>query len=286
MQLSSASIASYLGRTYPRFSRAALQIFGARFPNLWLFHFLVRECGARVPTYARLGNGLRVKVFLGDIIGCHIWHSGWYEPHLVNALKPFLKPDVTFFDVGANIGQYTLLSAPLVQEVHSFEPFAVTYNLLAWNVKHSGFSNIQLNQFGVSDHPGIATIFEANVSNTGGASLRRTPVSEGNQHTIQTVALDEYVFGSNLFKRLKKVVLKIDIEGAELLALEGSRELLKLKPILVLEALDELQRGFGRSRDELTCFLKSRGYVLLSLTENGPTPYEIHCPNILALPEG
>lgn len=286
MQLSSASAASYFGRKYPRLSRAVLRTLGSCLPNLWVFHFAVRECGARVRTHARLGNGLRIKVFLGDIIGCHIWHSGWYEPHLVDTLRPFLTADVTFFDVGANIGQYTLLSAPLVQEVHSFEPSPANYGLLAWNVKHNALSNVYLNQLGVSNRSGTAAICEANASNTGGDYLRGTLVAAENQQAIRTVTLDEYVFGSTLHKRLKRVVLKIDIEGAELLALEGSRELLKLKPILVLEAIDELQKRFGRSQDELTSFLKSRGYVLRSLCEKGLASYDIHCPNILALPEG
>ncbi len=137
---------------------------------------------------------MKVKVFLGDMIGCHIWHSGWYEPHFVEAIKPYLTPEVTFFDLGANIGQYTLLSAPLVQEVHSFEPFARTYKLLEWNVQHNHLANVHLNQLAISDQVGEATIYEGSATNTGGYSLRGPGAGADRQYLIRTTTLDQYVF--------------------------------------------------------------------------------------------
>lgn len=227
---------------------------------------------------------MKVKVFLGDIIGCHIWHSGWYEPHFVEVIKSFLTTDVTFFDLGANIGQYTLLSSPLVQEVHSFEPFAKTYKLLEWNVKHNHLANVHLNEVAISDQAGEATIFEGDVTNTGGYSLRPPGSNKSRPYSIRTRTLDEYVFGSGLHRRLRKIVLKIDIEGAELLALQGAGKVLDLKPVIFLEAIDELQNKFGHSVTDLTRFLQARGYDLHSLSEKGPVPYENQYPNILALP--
>src|SRR5216683_3340144 len=132
-----ASFASFIGRRLPRLTRFALRSVGAILPNLWFFHFLVRECGGRVATRATLGNGMRVKTFLGDMIGCHIWHSGWYESHVIEVVKSYLRPDVCFFDIGANVGQYTLMAAPFVKEVHSFEPSSDVFRLLSWNVLHN-----------------------------------------------------------------------------------------------------------------------------------------------------
>src|SRR5260370_25564708 len=106
----SARAGSLIGRKLPHLSAATLRVLAPALPNLWLFYSIVGECNLRVATRARLGNGMKVKVFLGDMIGCHIWHSGWYEPYLVEALKPFLTPEGTFFYLGANIGQYTLMN--------------------------------------------------------------------------------------------------------------------------------------------------------------------------------
>jgi FkbM family methyltransferase len=279
----SAHAAALIGRKLPRLSAAILRLLGPVLPNLWLFYWIVPECNLRVATRARLGNGMKVKVFLGDIIGCHIWHSGWYELHLVEALRPFLTPDVTFFDLGANIGQYTLLSAPLVQEVHSFEPFAGTYKLLDWNVQHNRLANVHVNQLAISDRTGEAMIYEGDVTNAGSASLK-SKTGTGHPYPIRTITLDEYVFGSGLEARLGKTVLKMDIEGGELMALQGATRFLDLKPVIFLEAIDEHQKKFGNSVADLTAFLCSRGYTLRSLTEKGPVPYASGCPNILALP--
>ena len=276
--------ASLIGRKLPRLSAATLRVLAPILPNLWLFYSIVGECKVRAATRARLGNGMKVKVFLGDMIGCHIWHSGWYEPHFVEAIKPFLTPEVTFFDLGANIGQYTLLSAPLVQEVHSFEPFARTFELLEWNVQHNHLANVHLNEVAISDKAGEATIYEGDASNTGGNSLREPGISNSSQYSIRTNTLDQYVFGSDLHTRLRKIVLKIDIEGAELLALQSASKVLDLKPVIFFEAIEENQKKFGHSITDLTEFLEAKGYALRSLSENGPVPYEKYYPNILALP--
>jgi FkbM family methyltransferase len=284
LRINLATTASFVGRKLPRLSRAVLRAIGPALPNIWAFYFMVGECGARVSTSARLGNGMKVKVFLGDMIGCHIWDQGWYEPHVVDALKSFLYPDVTFFDVGANIGQYTLLSAPLVQEVHSFEPVPKTYQLLAWNVLHNRVTNVHLNQVAVSDRAGETIFFEGHANNVGGTSLRQAFGSAGVQQAAKTITLDEYVFASDVAKRLRRIVVKMDIEGAELLALSGAKEFLKLRPVLILESIDNLQRNFGHSVDELAAFLEARGYTLRSLEEGGPGPYNRDCHNVLALP--
>jgi len=280
----SANVATLIGRKLPRLSAATLRVLAPILPNLWLFNSIVQECNLRAATRARLGNGMKVKVFFGDMIGCHIWHSGWYEPHLVEALRPFLTPDVTFFDLGANIGQYTLLTAPLVQEVHSFEPFVETYKLLEWNVQHNRLANVHLNELAVSNRAGQTMIYEGEASNVGGNSLRPSGTKTAHQYSIQTTTLDQYVFGSGLDRRLRKTVLKMDIEGGELMALQSASRFLDLKPIIFLEAIDELQKKFGNSLTALTSFLQDRGYELRSLTEKGPAPYVNSCPNILALP--
>lgn len=279
-----AQVASLIGRRLPRLSATMLRLLAPILPNLWIFYWIVRECNLRIATQARLGNGMKVKVFLGDMIGCHIWHTGWYEPHLVEALTPFLTPEVVFFDLGANLGQYTLLSAPLVQEVHSFEPFRETYKLLEWNVKQNRLANVHLNELAVSDHTGEAVIHAGDAGNVGGTSLERREATTGRQYPIRTITLDEYVFGSGLQNRLKKIVLKMDIEGGELIALQGARQFLELKPVIFLEAIEGLQQKFGNSVMDLTAFLRDRGYTFRSLTEQGCAPYVSPCPNILAIP--
>ena len=227
---------------------------------------------------------MRVKVFLGDMIGCHIWHSGWYEAHVIDALRPYLRADVYFFDIGANVGQYTLMAAPLVKEVHSFEPSPAVFRLLSYNVSHNGLSNVHLSQAAVSEGDGTATISESNIANIGRTSLRPARIPGGQDYAVRCVSLDDYVRSLPAVINPGKVVMKIDVEGAELLVLKGASHLLDSRPLLILEAIDELQRNFGHSVAELVTFLKNRDYMLHSLTEHGLETYNSDCPNILALP--
>lgn len=277
------SLASFIGRKLPRLTRFALRSVGPILPNLWFFHSLVQECGGRVATRATLGNGMRVKTFLGDMIGCHIWHSGWYEPHVIEVVKSHLQSDVCFFDIGANVGQYTLMAAPFVKEVHSFEPAPDVFRLLSWNVLHNRLSNVHLNQAAVSAGDGTATIYESSAANTGASSLQPAGILRSQEHPVRCVSLDDYVRSWPVAIGSGKVVMKIDVEGAELLVLKGASHLLDSRPLLILEIIDELQRNFGSSGAELVTFLKDRGYTLYSLTENGLATYISDCPNVLAL---
>ena len=283
-RLDKPALASFVGRKLPHLSRIFLRIAGPVLPNLWFFHFLVLETGVKVVTGARLGNGMQVRVFLGDMIGCHIWHSGWYESDLVNAITPFLQPDMCFFDVGAHIGQYTLLAADLVKEVHTFEASSETFAILSWNVRHNRLANVHVNRVAVSDREGEATMLESSPHNIGQTSFRAKRNEDTLPDFINMISLDHYARNSNLQIQPRKAFIKIDVEGAELFVLEGARELMRLKPVLLLEAIDEMQRNFGRSLAELVAFLRGQGYVLRSVTEKGLAAYDENYPNVLALP--
>ena len=124
---------------------------------------------------------MRAEVFFGDIIGCHIHYSGWYELPVVRAVVPFLGPDTVFVDVGANIGQYTLLASPFVRQVIAFEPNPATYALLEGNVRRNRLRNVSLYQAAVSSSDGEAFIFDSDPGNHGGASMQGAEGGKGSQ---------------------------------------------------------------------------------------------------------
>jgi FkbM family methyltransferase len=191
-----------------------------------------------------------------------------------------VRPGTVACDVGAHVGQYTLLLADLVGSgghVHGFEPDSKTFANLQANVRLNQLQNVTCNHSALSDTPGTATLFLANVTNTGANSLRLTPSFGGRQVPVQCDTLDAYCakhgIGDIGF-------IKIDVEGGELPVLRGSERVLATsRPTLMLE-FSSLTRCFGYSSDDLRQFLRQRAYDLFLITSMGLEPL------ILPRPEG
>jgi FkbM family methyltransferase len=163
---------------------------------------------------------------------------GTYELELQAALHKLVKPGMTAYDVGANIGYISLILARLVGEtgrVYAFE--ALPANTQRWK------TNVELN--GLSDRMHLFSGAVSNstapvhflVHNSGG--MGKVVGSAGRENTYQNeievpgTTLDDFIF--NLGNPSPQVI-KIDIEGGEVLALPGMRHLLAEKrPILLME---------------------------------------------------
>jgi FkbM family methyltransferase len=163
---------------------------------------------------------------------------GTYELDLQAALRQLLKPGMTAYDVGANIGYISLMLARLVGEkgrVFAFE--ALPSNVERWqtNVNLNGLSGrMQLFAGAVTDRSSPVRFL---VHSSGG--MGKAAGSAGRQDAYQAeievpgLSLDEFVFaGGNPVPQ----VIKLDIEGGEVLALPGMHRLLvEAHPILLLE---------------------------------------------------
>src|SRR6266516_2742793 len=87
------------------------------------------------------------------------WNSlfSWYEPSIGRAMKTYLRPGDTFWDIGANIGWFSLLASKIVGsngKVFSFEPSPDVFNLLSANAR--GLNSIRAIQCGVGNADTIA----------------------------------------------------------------------------------------------------------------------------------
>lgn len=90
------------------------------------------------------------------------WHgTQFYEPVTTLILQELLRPGDTFFDVGANIGFYSLVltrSRPQIRVV-AFEPNPKVHRLLKENVTVNAFNQITCEPLALSDADGAATLF-------------------------------------------------------------------------------------------------------------------------------
>ena len=161
-----------------------------------------------------------------DIIQRHIYYFGVWEPNLTSFLATRLHEGDVFVDVGANIGYFTLLASRLVGrtgEVRAIEASPMTYARLVDHIARNHATNIEAVNAAVSDRPGTARIFRGSESNIGATGI--VPKS-GRRYECEVAAdrLDSLLPPASLH-RVRFV--KIDVEGAEWLVIDGMRDLLK-----------------------------------------------------------
>ncbi len=147
-----------------------------------------------------------------------------YEPVETGLFQKEIREGGVVLDIGANIGYYTLIAARLVGpqgRVYAFEPDPVNFRLLQKNVKANGYDNVVLVNKAVSNKNGKIRLY-LNPSNRGDHRVYDSKDGRSSIE-IQTVALDRFL------KPLDKKIqfIKMDIQGAEALALEGMKGLVR-----------------------------------------------------------
>jgi len=217
-----------------------------------------------IKAKAKLLSGDEITVVLPDLVSVALLRYGFFEEDVTRTLLTFLKPGMTFIDVGAHFGYYTLLGAWIVGnegQVHAFEPTPQTFELLQANTR--GKSNVHLNQSAVSSRSGTVTLNDYGPRFSGCNSLYQTRLNHGairqlkpTKHEARCTSLDEYIFEKGIFPGL----VKIDAESAEYEILRGMQKTLEeIRPIMSIEVGDMAVDGIPPSRD-LILHLCDKGY--------------------------
>jgi FkbM family methyltransferase len=219
---------------------------------------------ARSFLVAKLDKGPFIRLSDLNHIEMDIIRKGLFEPETVEVFTSLLAPGMTVMDIGANIGQYALIAANRVGDrgrVHAFEPTPALATRLRQNVSINGLENIIINEAAVSDTVGEATLYLPYGDNPGENSIITPNEVSGPVPTVRvsTVTLDAYLSERGV-ERVD--VIKIDIEGAELLALRGATGLLARDqaPVLIMEMNPKALTAGGNTSDSLLGFLGQFGY--------------------------
>jgi FkbM family methyltransferase len=225
-------------------------------------------------TVVRMKRGFELELDERDPLQRHMAAEREYEPEVSWIYPYLLRTGDTFIDGGAHIGYLTLLASSCVGpagSVHSFEPVSFTHAALARNVARNRAANVRLNQMALGPHPGTLDL-ELPIDPDGEGILAwgatSIQVGRGSLERVPMTTLDEYAMRAGLSSvRL----LKLDLEGAELSALEGARDLLQRKRVahLVCELNTYLLDLAGERYDERRALLASYGYRCYQLTKSG-----------------
>ncbi len=185
------------------------------------------------------------------------------------ALQAFLgqiRPDDVVFDIGASVGLYAIAAATKLPQgrLVAFEPDPETRAALQKNVALNQLTNVQFVPWAVSDRAGSVTLYSDGVAGRAPtlAQQTRRHAPQG-KITVPTQTLDEAIARSEL---PLPTVLKIDIEGAELLCLRGCQRLLagEFGPrprVIMLELHPLFLPDFGGTAVETRTLLETIGYA-------------------------
>ncbi|MFM9448330.1 FkbM family methyltransferase [Streptomyces acidiscabies] len=180
---------------------------------------------------------------------------GISEPHVQAALCDLLGPGDVFYDIGANVGFYTVLGARRVGpegHVYSFEPLPENVAALRRNAGFSRWPNVSVLEYALADRSGPAMLTPAGEPFWARLSTLPPPPGARAAIPVSCRSVDELVRGGQI--ALPHVV-KIDVEGAELGVLRGMAGTLRTaRPVIVCET--------HGTEEETRTFLSAAGYTV------------------------
>lgn len=225
------------------------------------------------PVEVTIVNGRRMFVDLRSAVGRGIFATKTFDPEVFEPLRTVLKPGGAFLDVGANVGFYSMLALDLVGPkgaIHAFEIDERPLRCLRKTVQRLKLANFRIHEIAVGAAEGTGVL--TSMPDCGHNTVRVS----GSGLAVPITDLDTW--------RKKHGVrgiqaMKVDIEGTELEAIQGARQLIQEdRPLIVCEAATEwFPPGTVYEKEDLVGLLESLNYSVRWLDN-------VCSPTILARP--
>ena len=231
------SFAGFLAQVLPQSSKRAL------YRNKPIANLIRKGLNRAAP------EGLsEVTIAAGENVGIHMlldlkkekdYWLGTYEPELQAVISDLVKPGQIVYDIGANIGFITLLFTKRIGDqghVYAFEALPANVSRLIHNIELNALEEwVTIIQAAVQDQSGQAEFLVAPSTGMGkvNGSAGRASVDYEESIQVEGISIDGFIEDT---RNLLPDILKIDIEGGEVLALPGMVKLLHAhRPILLIE---------------------------------------------------
>jgi FkbM family methyltransferase len=179
-----------------------------------------------------LGRGLRfngANSAMGFVLGTH-------DPEVQYALGRLLRPGMTAYDIGANVGFTAMLAAKCVApggRVVCFEPLAEPASQILQNAALNGFSFVEAHQVALASSDGEAEFFVSAESTWGRLSQAGPAPQQNGVIRVPMRTLDSFASEHGL---PPPHVIKMDVEGVEASVIAGGKKLLAAaRPIMIIE---------------------------------------------------
>ena len=210
-------------------------------------------------------SGVPILVSPGAALAYWRWDIAKVDPFLLSMVRELVRPEMTVWDIGANVGLFSFAAAALGARV-----WAVEADIWLANLMHR---SALLNQLPVivlpaamSDSLGVSNLY---LSSRGKAS--NSLIGTGPAQTVVSVTLDWMLdhFPS-------PQVLKIDVEGMEYAVLKGGQKVLQSRPVIFSEVTQD--------HDLLGELLRRAGYEIYAARQSNRQPLRRPSRDTLAIP--
>jgi FkbM family methyltransferase len=233
-----------------RSARAGL-VTSLRQPNEWQDPVLVADATLIVDRVGRFA----LRAASDDLY--HVLPAR--EPAVLAAIRDRLEDGSLFIDAGANIGFYTVVGAKAVGpagRVFAVEMMPDTLDRLRETVEMNRVADrVTILPHALARRSGEEVVATVESGKFGQASIARDPHAGERQLTVRTKTLDDLIPGDQPVR-----LIKLDLEGAELGALQGATRILQRTEAIIFEQL-----GADRTVAE---FLERQGFAMRRLDHN------------------
>lgn len=217
-------------------------------------------------------SGLKIRIYPKNEVFRALYVTGIYDPNVAVAINSLLPQKGVFIDVGANMGYLSMIASRTVGElgrVYALEPSKRDFLRLVDNINLNGLKNVYSYQLAILD---ADKKLEMNIAgeersalNTFGKEFGYRGIEKLGTEMVQAVTIDGFVDTENI----EKVdLIKLDIEGTELLALKGARDTIeKFRPAIILGLNKEAYIANGLDVEDIKNLLQELRYKAYVLAE-------------------
>lgn len=229
-----------------------------KFPFLVVLFKKFASLGRETATIVHIP--LRSRLFVSHkdtALGFSLRFKGVFEPVQTRKFIKSIKEGDTVFDIGANVGYYTVLASKLVGvkgKVYAVEPDKKNIELLKKNIELNNCLNVEIVPIALGSENKIS-YFLSDRANPGESRITQKVTKE----LVQVKTLDKLVKEKNI----KKVdVIKLDVEGGEVDVFRGAKKLVKSSKNLKIfvECNPKALGNSGEDKIALIAFLKGSGF--------------------------
>jgi FkbM family methyltransferase len=194
-------------------------------------------------------QGFEILAFANEDVGRHLAILGQYEADETRFFRNTIKSTDICFDIGGNVGFFSLVMAQTASQgvVHVFEPIPLNAAVIRANCELNALRSVRVNNVAVGGEEGTAS-FSISVDSAYSSMHATGRIAEAQSIDVPLITLDRYITENDI---AQVDVMKIDVEGAEGMVLDGGTALLsdpdRRPRMILLELFDENLIPFGTS---------------------------------------